>query len=207
MRIPRAKIRLTAIFPLSWHPPLDIVRGNRRNALTGPVLAAPGAWRRPGRRQAPCPAGRTARGAGGRRWGARRAGRAYGGVSARDLGVRLPRVGKPPAGAGWRPLLNFRGIRHHSGFSRTSYEVLPLFLFTFRAGDAGESRRPRLHARSRKSDPMTRTTSGVDDRQAVFSGGAVKRRPRGLDCDARTPSPRSDHTGHEKARIRHQIIT
>ena len=36
MRIPRAKIRLTAIFPLSWHPPLDIVRRERRNALTGP---------------------------------------------------------------------------------------------------------------------------------------------------------------------------
>ena len=36
MRIPRAKIRLTAIFPLSWHPPLDIVRRERRDALTGP---------------------------------------------------------------------------------------------------------------------------------------------------------------------------
>ena len=58
----------------------------RRNAPSRPVRAAPGAWRRPGRRQAPCPAGRTAQGAGGRRWGARRAGRAYGGVSAGGAG-------------------------------------------------------------------------------------------------------------------------
>ena len=93
-RVPRSRSTIargggsgsTEIWPLTATPPLAIVRAGARSAFTGPVRAASGAWRRPGRPQGLPRAGRTARTRGRGRFGAPPAHAAPGEGNARGAG-------------------------------------------------------------------------------------------------------------------------
>ena len=152
MRIPRAKIRLTAIFPLSWHPPLDIVRGERRNALTGPgsrrlggveaTGASPGvAPSRPHRLGPPAPPGWCARCLTGG-WGP---GGGGGGAPTWRVGQIAP----------WG-----RGLRTESGraIARPAFFFLP---GGRGAALAGVSRDSSLQSMRRRSLPASRPRVGI----------------------------------------------